>query len=108
MHDRESGKFPLREFACSVFYRLLVPKGGAKSIRQGEKSGSCLRLRPKRCADKLAPAFLNGGTVAVPFSRFFTMRIRRALRAKRFSILRKMSAASFGHSLCRSVKKTYI
>ena len=33
-------------------------------------------------ADKLAPAFLNGGTVAVPFSRFFTMRIRRALRAK--------------------------
>ena len=82
MHDRESGKFPLREFACSVFYRLLVPKGGAKSIRQGEKSGSCLRFRPKRCADKLAPAFLNGGTVAVPFSRFFTMRIRRALRAK--------------------------
>ena len=33
-----------------------MPKGGAKSIRQGEKSGSCLRLRPKRCADKLAPA----------------------------------------------------
>ena len=35
MHDRESGKFPLREFACSVFYRLLVPKGGAKKHPTG-------------------------------------------------------------------------
>jgi len=82
----------------------VVPKVSARRKRRGTAVG----LRLKRYADKLAPAFLNGGTVAVPFSRFFTMRIRRALRAKRFSILRKMSAASFGHSLCRSVKKTYI
>jgi len=161
MHDRESGKFPLREFACSVFYRLLVPKGGAKSIRQGEIARSARRIRivknrekgtatvpPLRNAgaslsaqcstafwcQKVAPKAFdrvkNRGAVsgyaqnaartssrprfltAEPSPSFFPIfhdaDSSCASRKEIFLFLRKMSAASFGHSLCRSVKKTYI
>ena len=46
-----------RVLARSSFYHLLLPKGGAQSIRRAKKSGNRRRLRLKRYADKLAPAF---------------------------------------------------
>ena len=92
MHDRKSGKFPKREFACSVFYRLLVPKGGAKSIRHGEKSGSCLRFRPKRCADKLAPAFSTAHSPPVLLPAFSQCGDSCALRATMVICLRPYMA----------------
>ena len=46
-----------RVLARSSFYHLLLPKGGAQSIRRAKKSGNRRRLRLKRYADKRAPAF---------------------------------------------------
>ena len=58
-------------------YHLLVPKGGAKTIRRAKKSGKRRHRRLKRYADKLAPALLNGASADVSIYRFFAMRSLR-------------------------------